>query len=98
LLFNQSTFEANSLAICSLWEDRVAWHQPFNKDEIKKGDLFLENCCTSLAYPVTSLSPLPLGKSQFSVGLNASHKPYNQYWILDSRATNHTILHLFTLF
>lgn len=72
--------------------------QPFSEDEINKVRSFLKELdkprCTSLAYTGTSLSPHPLGKSQFSVGFNASDKPSNQYWILDSGATNHmTPLH-----
>ena len=72
--------------------------QPFSQDEIKKVRSFLKELnkptCTSLAYSGTSLSPFPLGTSQFSVGFNASDKPFNQYWILDSGATDHmTPLH-----
>ena len=67
--------------------------QPLTQDEIKKVRSFLKELdkptCTSLAYTGTSLSPLPLGKSQISVGFNASDKPSNQYWILDSGATDH---------
>ncbi|CAJ2666495.1 unnamed protein product [Trifolium pratense] len=66
-----------------------------NQDEIKRLKSFLSELetpttvTTSLAYSGMFLFPLSLGKSQFSVGFNASNKPYNQYWILDSGATDH---------
>lgn len=67
--------------------------QPFTQDEIKKVRSFPKELdkptCTSLAYKGTSLSPLPLDKSQFSVGFNASDEPSNQYWILDYGAIDH---------
>ncbi|CAJ2627685.1 unnamed protein product [Trifolium pratense] len=68
---------------------------PLNQDEIKRLKSFLSELetpttvTTSLAYLGMFPFPLSLGKSQFSVGFNASDKPYNQYWILDSGATDH---------
>ncbi|CAJ2663478.1 unnamed protein product [Trifolium pratense] len=68
---------------------------PLNQDEIKRLKSFLSELetpttvTTSLAYSGMFPFPLSLGKSQFSVGFNASDKPYNQYWILDSGATDH---------
>ena len=68
---------------------------PLNQDEIKRLKSFLSELetpttvTTSLAYSGMFPFPLSLGKSQFSFGFNASYKPYNQYWILDSGATDH---------
>ncbi|KAK2354846.1 putative mitochondrial protein [Trifolium repens] len=68
---------------------------PLNQDEIKRLKSFLSELetpttvTTSLAYSGMFSFPLSLGKSQFSFGFNASDKPYNQYWILDSGATDH---------
>jgi len=83
---------------------RSAWHQSiyqkegliqlFSQDEINKVRSFLKELekptCMSLAYSSTSLSPLPLGKSQSSVRFNTSDKPSNRYWRLDSGVTDHT--------
>jgi len=55
--------------------------QPLSQDEINKVRSFLNELdkptCTSLWYSDTSISPVPLSKSQLPVGFNVLDKPSN---------------------
>ena len=65
-----------------------------NKDEVERLRSLLSKLEKPTGNPMlvhlgTSLFSLPLGKSQFYFGFNASDKPFNQYWLMDSEATDH---------